>query len=63
MIKVKIHYLNNKFTGHYISKPNPLILEKGLILNLRKKEVKIENGLKEIIDILKKDEKTNKFIK
>ena len=34
----KIHYLNNKFTGHYISKPNPLILEKGLILNLRKKK-------------------------
>ena len=51
----KIHYLNNKFTGHYISKPNPLILEKGINFKFKKeKEVKIENGLKEIIDILKR---------
>ena len=54
-MRKKIHYLNNKFTGHYISKPNPLILEKGINFKFnKKKEVKIENGLKEIIDILKR---------
>ena len=51
----KIHYLNNKFTGHYISRPNPLLLEKGINFEFKKKkEVKIENGLKEIISILGK---------
>ena len=47
--------MNNKFTGHYISKPDPLILEKGINFKFKKKkEVKIENGLKEIINILKR---------
>lgn len=51
----RIRYLNNKFTGHYISKPNPLILERGINFKFgKKKEVKIENGLKEIIGIIKR---------
>ena len=50
----KIKYLNNKFTGHYTSKPSPLILEKGFQFKFEKnKEVGIEEGLREIANIIK----------
>jgi len=51
----KIKYLDNKFTGHYTSKPNPLILEKGIQFKFDKnKEVSIENGVQEIVNIIKR---------
>lgn len=51
----KINFLNNKFTGHYISTPSPLILEKGLRFNFEKKqEINIETGLNELIKNIKK---------